>query len=138
MLKVHKTGNKYYNKNNICVSRESGRTRARNRKRKSKRKEKPFVVNYTIRASALYVRITKGHGYRAWRQRAMRSVKKKFVPARTIRIKSAFCRRFPRVSCAPLFIKPRSCGKFLLCGKESVFNRFCRLRRFAKALRAHA
>lgn len=39
MLKVHKTGNKYYNKNNICVTRESERTRARNRKRKSKRKE---------------------------------------------------------------------------------------------------
>lgn len=121
MLKVHKTGNKYYNKNNICVARESGRTRARNRKRKSKRKERPVVVNYIIRAIALYVRATKGRSYRAWR---MRSVKKKFVPARTIRIKSAFCRRFPRVSCAPLFIKPRSCGKFLLCGKENVFNRF--------------
>ena len=136
MLKVHKTGNKYYNKNNICVARESERTRARNRKQKSKRKEKLFVINYIIRASALYVRATKGHGYRAWR---MRSVKKKrFVPARTIRIKNAFYRRFPRVSCAPLFIKPRSGGKFLLCGKENVFNRFCRLRRFAKALRAHA
>ena len=138
MLKVHKTGDKHYNKNNICVARESERTRARNRKRKSKRKEKPFVASYIIRASALYVQATNGRGYRAWRRRVMRSVKKKFVPARTIRIKSAFCRRFPRVSCAPLFIKPRSCGKFLLCGKESVFNRFCRLRRFAKALRAHA
>lgn len=139
MLKVHKKGNKYYNKNNICVARESERTRARNRKRKSKRKEKPFVMNHIIRASALCVWATNGRSYhRAWRRRVMRSVKKKFVPARTIRIKSAFCRRFPRVSCAPLFIKPRPGGKFLLCGKESVFNRFCRLRRFAKALRAHA
>ena len=77
MLKVHKTGNKYYNKNNICVARESERTRARNRKRKSKQKEKPFVANYIIRASALYVWATNGHSYRAWR---MRSVKKKVCP----------------------------------------------------------
>lgn len=80
MLKVHKTGNKYYNKNNICVARESGRTRARNRKRKSKRKEGPVVINYIIRASALYVRATKGRRYRVWRQRVMRSVKKKVRP----------------------------------------------------------
>lgn len=45
MLKVHETGIKYYNKNNICVARESERTRARNRKRKRKRKRKPFAVN---------------------------------------------------------------------------------------------
>lgn len=29
MLKVHKTGNKYYNKNNICLARESGRARSK-------------------------------------------------------------------------------------------------------------
>lgn len=138
MLKVHKIGIKYYNKNNTCATRERERTRARNRKRKSKRKERSVVINYIIRASALYMRATKGRSYRVWRQRVMRSVKKKFVPARTIRIKSVFCRRFPRVSCAPLSIKPRTGGKFLLCGKESACNRFCRLRRFAKALRAHA
>ena len=82
MLKVHKIGNKHYNKNNICVARESGRTRARNRKRKSKRKEKPFVASYIIRASALYVQATKGRGYHwAWRRRVMRSVKKKVCPS---------------------------------------------------------
>ena len=118
MLKVHKTGIKYYNKNNTCATRESERTRARNRKRKSKRKERPVVANYITRASALYARATKGRSYRVWRQRAMWSVKKKFVPARTIRIKSVFCRRFPRVSCAPLLIKPRPGGKFLLCGRK--------------------
>lgn len=41
-------------------TRESERTRARNRKRKSKRKERSVVINYIIRASALYVRATKG------------------------------------------------------------------------------
>ena len=80
MLKVHKTGIKYYNKNNTCAIRESERTRARNRKRKSKRKERPVVVNYIIRASALYVRATKGRSYRVWWQRIMRSVKKKVCP----------------------------------------------------------
>ena len=60
MLKVHKIGIKYYNKNNTCEARESERTRARNRKRKSKRKERPVVINYIIRASALYVRATRG------------------------------------------------------------------------------
>ena len=80
MLKVHKTGIKYYNKNNTCVTRESERTRARNRKRKSKRKERPVVVNYITRASALYAQATKGRSYRVWRQRVMRSVKKKVRP----------------------------------------------------------
>ena len=80
MLKMHKTGIKYYNKNNTCATRESERTRARNRKRKSKRKERLVVVNYIIRASALYVRATKGRSYRVWRQRIMRSVKKKVRP----------------------------------------------------------
>ena len=77
---MHKTGIKYYNKNNTCATRESERTRARNRKRKSKRKERLVVVNYIIRASALYVRATKGRSYRVWRQRIMRSVKKKVRP----------------------------------------------------------
>lgn len=80
MSKMHKTDIRYYNKNNICVTRESERTRARNRKRKSKRKERPVVVNYIIRASALYVRATKGRSYRVWRQRVIRSVKKKVCP----------------------------------------------------------
>lgn len=135
MLKVHKTGNKYYNKNNICVARESERTRARNRKRKSKRKEKPFVMNYIIRASALYVQATKGHGYRAWR---MRSVKKKVCPCayntHKRRVLQAVSTGFMRA-----FVSKTSVGrKIFISGKENVFNRFCRLRRFAKAPRAHA
>lgn len=80
MLKVHKIGIKYYNKKNTCATRESERTRARNRKRKSKRKEGSVVVNHIMRASALYVRATKGRSYRVWRQRIMRSVKKKVCP----------------------------------------------------------
>ena len=140
MLKVHKIGIKYYNKNNMCATRESVSACARNRKRKSKRKEGPVVINYIIRASALYVQATKGRGYHwAWRRRVMRSVKKKVCPCayntHNKRVLQAVSTGF---MCVFVFIKPRSGGKFLLCGKENVFNRFCRLRRFAKALRANA
>ena len=50
-------------------------------KAKKQAKGKPFVANYIIRASALYVRATNGRSYhRAWRRRVMRSVKKKVCP----------------------------------------------------------
>lgn len=49
-------------------------------KAKKQAKGRPVVINYIIRASTLYVRATKGRSYRAWRQRVMRSVKKKVRP----------------------------------------------------------
>ena len=138
MLKVHKIGIKYYNKNNMCATRESVSACARNRKRKSKRKERPVIVNYIIRASALYVRATKECSYRVWRQRVMRSVKKKVCPCayntHKKRVLQAVSTGFMRAFAC----KAPAGRKILLRGKESVFNRFCRLRRFAKALRAHA
>lgn len=39
MLKVHETGIKYYNKNNICVARESERTRAQTESEKESERE---------------------------------------------------------------------------------------------------
>lgn len=107
-------------------------------KAKSKRKEGSVVVNYIIRASALYVRATKGRSYRVWRQRIMQSVKKKVCPCAYNTHKKCVLQAVSTGFMRAFAYKASVGRKIFICGKESVFNRFCRLRRFAKALRAHA
>ena len=137
-VKSAQNRHKYYNKKNMCATRESVRMYARNRKQKRKRKRKSFAVNlYNAREGASCVR-RGGCGRRAWRRRIMRSVKEKVCPCahntHKDRILQAVSTGFMRA-----FACKASAGrKILLRGKESVFNRFSRGCRFVKALRAHA